>query len=948
MPLPLVNAETGHIEQIPEAKALTLLQSGNYELQRGQRVPVQQGRTVKTIPAEQLETALGAGWQIAPGEEVARARVESRGLGDVAKTGAEALVAGGMEAALAPARVASLVSGGEGLPEVSGRKFVRNIVGLAGADEEAYEREARERAEDLPVTSTVAGLTGQLVGGLGTSRIIGKVADKLVKKGASTTAVRTGQGAAEGVVFGGATEAEGAWLENQELTADRIRAGMGLGGLLGIGLGAGLGRLERGRAARQARVFGAKSDDVAETARPRVPDADVEEAFRQSLPEAGIAPGTGGKLREGIETAQAVAGGVDVATLRKYGALRWDDEAVEGGQLWLRRDEILEGASKTMRGDLDDLMAARREITDEVVNRPLKREHVAKNLAGIDEDQALAVARRQARSMREQMESLAETPGQYGSRAGLSARADWARKVEVQVTRAQDPADAYMALDQARRELYREASAVQRSIARKTSAEGIRKAETLAPVLQRQYETLANNLWDEAIWGGQGRVQADVNRAWVEFIGAHDSSMGNLVSRAGREYPTERPIFRADPTKIHSYLDNMGRPKTELLDQDFRGQLTSTKRLTEAIAKGYDLPADKVKALAKVRATTERLESTLARADKTVRVANQINEVVQAGRSGGALGGALGGGLAGGVVGGPVGFALGAALGVVSNPGKLIAQRAALVAMSRHVDARVVRGIKGFFEQAKAIPKKGALKMPGPSLGGDLPRAGRRAALGGATALAFTRKGEDKKDAYTRNVKDLSELAEPEAFADRLGTRMGDLAGHNPGQFRALVVSSARSLAYLQSQLPEVHQDPELQRIGVTAPSDAEIDAFQATWEGVMDPASLADDLERGFVHPAKVDAVKATAPAFFEDLRVKTLTYMAGLPVPPPLEVRAQADLMLDLEGSIEPTLRMEFQQRWGNLAQAEMEAEPPARRASPEIAKNFMTRSEAATGAP
>src|SRR5690606_19173080 len=123
----------------------------------------------------------------------------------------------------------------------------------------------------------------------------------------------------------------------------------------------------------------------------------------------------------------------------------------------------------------------------------------------------------------------------------------------------------------------------------------------------------------------------------------------------------------------------------------------------------FDLGAKKGDVQA-VAASAKAIRDTLGKADETVRVANQIDAVIGAERDSGAslLGGLVGGGL----LGGAPGALLGAAFGVVTKPGQMIRQMAAIEAMAKNVDGRIARGLKGFFGKHGSKASRKALPMP--------------------------------------------------------------------------------------------------------------------------------------------------------------------------------------------------------------------------------------------
>lgn len=937
----------------PETGEVVLVEDGKVQMRN------EQGMVLET-PLEQYRRARLDNPSLLPATaaDIDAYEREDSAL-EQAGTFAESAAAGAIDVAQLPARAvitpaAKALGFGDPFAQLGGRGTLENLAAIAGeavpgdqtgeAVAREYSEGARERSEQYPVTSMLGRVTGEIAAGApltrGAQALSKALLERTVAKGYGATVGLAAEGAALGLSQAG----EEAWLQDEELTAERAWSGVGLGAAAGgvLGLASrGAQRLLRrgdtapvtapreGQGARQIEEVFGESPKRART-------EDFDEAFQQTM-GVEAAPGLANKARKAAEDIQAIASGGDPATIRKYGALRWDDEAIEGGQMWLDRPKIIEGATEEVVTQFDDLLKARQAITEEVVQQPLKRDHVGKNLVGVDRQQALSFAKTKATQLvddtkrRVGVPQLSEEAIASGAKPPRLSKAQqdqvgWAERVAREIELADAPSDAYIALDQARRELYREYQATQRSISRKTNAAAIRSTQERADMLRDQYLDMAESLFDTQVWGAQGAAQREVNTAWVDYINAQETGFSKFVAPAGRTFD-QRPLFRTDPNKIQGYLDGLGRQKNKLIDEDFRAQLSNTRNLVDSISAAYDIPAPRLKDLSRVRESVDRIQKTLEKADRTVAVSNQIDDLITAGKQAGDITGPLAYGGVGALLGGPIGALAGAAYGAAVNPGRMIAVRAQLVKMARSSDGRIGNALKS------------TLRKAGVHVGDQVergPNVGARAApktRADRNPMAFAPPGPERRTQFTERARFLAEnqASGGQLVASRFAEASSELASTSPGVYRSMVLKSAMAFSYLAQHMPKSVQDPELQRLGIEGVSNSEIDEFAARWDGVLDPESLVEDMEDGFVHPAKVEAVKQTNPRMFAEMQRRALDMMAQLQTPPPYETRLKFDLALELNGSLEPSLspeRMGLMARIGQLMMQEAEAlgSPPA----------------------
>jgi hypothetical protein len=151
-----------------------------------------------------------------------------------------------------------------------------------------------------------------------------------------------------------------------------------------------------------------------------------------------------------------------------------------------------------------------------------------------------------------------------------------------------------------------------------------------------------------------------------------------------------------------------------------------------------------------------------------------------------------------------------------------------------------------------------------------------------------------------------------------------------PKLTQAATITATRGAQYLQSQLPGGTKAPTIFEPSRTLPpSDLEMAVFAQKWAAVANPLSVVDDLRRGTVTHAQIDAIKAVYPALYSQVQQKTMQQINALDAKGkriPFDDRLQLDLFLDLNGAGEPTLAAGFVDRLSATLKASQDQRPKA----------------------
>lgn len=827
------------------------------------------------------------------------------------------------------------------VPELIGKGLV-----ALGANEgterpkDALELEAiaeqRRLAEDNPGATFLGSVAGSLPGGVALGGTVGGIARGL---GATEAGVSAIAGGAEGALQGYSGASEEAYFENRELTAEQMIASMGWGALIGGTVGYGTGKVSERLFSRSGSRGATPFDPVHGNALAR--DTDVEAIAGRVIGEKPV-PGFGEKFRDAVAdtyaTAASAASGAERETIEKFGVANWSEGAKRGRDLYRRAPEILEGATRDITKQVDDLARSSRKVLDEVTDVALKRENIATKLTG-DADTMAAAARAEASRLREAAATIAENSEQYGNRA-LGRRIQ--KFVDGLATQAEsgEAAGAFIALDRAKRGLQGWTKALRSSARSSTDALKRQQAFALGDELDRLQEGTRTLLMSEKVWGKAGADQRAINAAWERFFESDKMYRQSFLTSLGRNFDGSE-IMTADPAKVSRYVRGLGKQEGSLVDQQFRAHVAAVRDLSERIGNAFDLGA-KGADLDTVRAAAAKIDDTLGKADETVRVVNQIDAVIQAEKSSGfGTLGAIAGSAVGGPIGGTIGAGLGLAADMVVRPGQGIRQLAAIEAMGRKVSKEVDRGIDGFFERQlgsalKKLPANENAARALPPAGGL--RGSAAAAI--ATPLAlFMGKERDKQEAYRKRAREI--LDANAEYGTRVRARVEEtfaaVSPQAPKLAASVATKATKGAQFLASKLPAPIVNAQSLTPSRPRPvSDVELEKFARYWSAVSSPVSVLEDLQRGKLAPEQVEALQAVYPEFYQSLRLKVVERLGALDSKGtlvPYRARLQLDLLLNLNGAGEPTASAQRVQLFQGLRAEEPapgEAErptPPAR---------------------
>jgi hypothetical protein len=401
-------------------------------------------------------------------------------------------------------------------------------------------------------------------------------------------------------------------------------------------------------------------------------------------------------------------------------------------------------------------------------------------------------------------------------------------------------------LDQVKREAQRWTSGGYNSLSRIADPFEARLAERSVRSLDEFQNTLRGGLEDAELFGKAGDIQRAINADWTMQIDASKRFHGALTTEVGRD-PTNpfRQMRGIDPAKADTYARGLMNPNADLTHQAVKDYVEGTERLAKTLRDNVDLPPATQREIEKVVESAKAFKTAHQKAEKTLTLVNQYKHLTEHSHDGfGTLAGMLGLHM-----GGPLGGILGAAVGTVANPGRAVAQLAALERMGAKLDEKIGSGLRSFFGGTKKLAK-------------------------GVDEVSESAQVLSKKTT-SEIVKALREgAASPRALADRVAGDMGDLRSAAPNVAQMAVANIMRASAYVNAQLPkETQPSTPTFALGPQHPKqlkESDLARIRPMIEVLADPAHVVDALVEGRLTRQHVDTLKAFYPRTYARMQAQ------------------------------------------------------------------------------
>lgn len=875
---------------------------------------------IMTVDASEAAVAARAGWKPVTQPEAdaylaqQTAKTEAESFTGKLKTAGEGLASGALEGLTAPARLATagfskLTGAADPFAGISGRGFLSDVAAVGGGAEagSAYDDAQRLRAETNPLTAGASSVAGQIAGaaagGLGSvARGAGAAA---AKAGGAGVLGRLGgaavAGAIEGAPLGLAAESDAAYVENRQLTGEQALAAGGIGALLGGSLSFAAHGAGEALGAVKGRTSSAL-EDVMNGGPAKAPPSDAS-AIRKVLGATDEKITQQGARTLGEEPLPGFAEHVRAA--------------VSGKNMGELRAATHAQAAESLTKELQTAITTSNDIGDEVFSRAAKRSHVEANFArgGVAPD-ALEQSASLAGGIINDLDAAARDVDAFGAPSKVfdGLRKQVAKQV-LAIGKAETETDAYMAVDQIRRDLLSASKSFGTSAAKVADVDAAANMSALAEKVGEHYESSFKFLMDPGTWGAQGAAQQEVNNAAAKYIEAKRFAFPHFAEKVGESYAGPGrfvPTFEVNDGKILNLVRKAGTQEGAFAERRFQQYLDASRQFSEAVAGGYELTPELAAKVKSLGTGTEAAKKTFDAAMAKVGALNQADLYMNAVKQ---QSGAHLPAIMGGIVGGPAGAAIGAVADGFINPARSMAQRIAIDQAAERSRKLVGSALDGVFARSQNVASS-AFRLA--------PKAGEavsRAAV--PTALAtFIGKHATPEQAYEARVNELYSAQQNAggSVRDAIGNAFGEHATQDAEALTAMTVAATTGVNYLLSKIPSgLYQQNTLTPLtSKTIPSRGEIASFARTYAAVMKPSTVLADMKAGKVSRDQIDAYKTVYPRAYEDLRTSALQRIRDMDQRGksiPMRTRAELDTILNLNGAGERTMTNEFSERYATL---------------------------------
>lgn len=792
-------------------------------------------------------------------------------------------------------------------------------VGMLGGDAAAYEARSRELAQTNPGSQMLGQVAGTLLPAVVTGGVTSAAAAGLGARMGGGALARAGGAAlaygAEGAAYGaaGAETAAREAGQTEGATAEQLLWGIGLGGVLGGGIGAA--------SSATSSLFRRIASAEQRAAAPEV-------AQRAAANRAAIT----GTAEDSLARLQSNLTGNEYETLAKYGAHKMDDAAIEGRRLWKNRDKLIDEKVAPIAKDVQTLNDAFAPVT-EIVRNPNIRKNIVDSLPDSMKP-AARVAGRQAigetlDAARVMLSELPENAYTKSTRASLQRFVDYGDSVASKMKGTANDANA--AANAIKQEAQRvKMSLTDTAISPAANGELKRYAREAAQRFESEaQEPLRQHLMDPKIWGEAGVAQQAINGKWETLLKRFDRYKQELFAQGPKDYHTGQRQLFADTAKVKSWLSTAGTTAGETRQTMVRETIDAIDDLASTIGKYHEMGPGQAKQLEALQGAAARMRSAIGDVDKTVSIANKIDDVMAMDKRGiGQL--VTPGALAatGAILGGPLGAAAGLGIGMLARPGAAIGAAEAIQSVAGRFGVKLQNGTSNWILSAAGL-RKAATRVGQAATGTAVAATTTARAAIPTTVASFVGREKSLDKAYEKRIEQLVQAKQdPSILIDNLAKATGNLSEVNPNLAGALIQKASAAIDFLASRAPAGTIDPTMLQPGrKSVVSDLEKKRFARLWMAVEKPETVLNDLRRGMATPDQLEALRVVHPETYQAIRMTVMDAIAEVDrkgARLPLAVRTQLDLLLDLDGAGVPALGPEIAQRISGLQQAKQQKQP------------------------
>jgi hypothetical protein len=805
----------------------------------------------------------------------------------------------------------------------------------------AYSAESRAVADANKDAAGWGRFTGTVGGGLAASAITGGFGGL----GAAGTLGKLGVAGLEGGIAGLTTAREEAFIKNEQLSSSAAWDAVQHGALFGVAIGGAFAGLGAGYNALRGAGKGVQAA------------AEGLEAGAMGATRAGA----GTAAREGAETVAGAlerrTGSVGDGMIKRLAGEEAEALVGQGKQLATRGLENTERNAREVTGALTDvfgqgnatelLQTMKPEIVKRLTN-PAMVQTQRSSVANLAADQGTTV------------QSLLERAKDFGlnkdSRGALTEAADLIHTLRFGAEKMSGE-EIFLAQDSIKRSLQKAAQqlgdqgAFKASQGMGTTAKALRDAASELNVSQAR---MIENLTNEEVWGkGLAQFQRYANEGWEEFFASHGMLKSSLLREGERVFATGHRELLGSSAKTAAHLAQAGTAAADDVSNAVTQGVLAQRKIIEALEKYGGVTGNKnLEAVKKAVDTLDRVHTTtLKHADAKRALANLESAHAESATTQGL-------GLIPGI---------GKALQAVTNPANAVR---ALAMVERHTGSTestlgsiARQALGGAQAAATGAGARGAMTSIAGLARGASAQASRNAmanmtgvsermrpyaktaAVTGGVSAGFYRGADSPQQAYQSRVREVNATAAPGAAEAHAAQLLGPM-GKDAPKFAAAFTQQMRTAAdFLASKAPVPPDRPgELQgNRKLPLVDQRAVEKFGRYYTAVNQPMECAALLAKGQLRPEHVEALKVVHPQILQTLQNSVLQQVESMKDPIPPGRARQLDILLDLGGRADPTIKQENLRIMADVGaqRAAQAQQAPQGRGAPNLAGASATRS-------
>ncbi len=658
----------------------------------------------------------------------------------------------------------------------------------------------------------------------------GRVAQKVIPKLAG--------GALEGGAFGAGASVSEQALEDHDLVAEKILAEAGKGAMLGGAIAAGptlLGTLGK-------RAFSGIGDMVARKSE----SSTISKLLGAEETAADTAAHAEAQRPDFFSRVASTWSGKEAEDIHLFKGL--NPESARARQIAVHdAPQIVDSAMRNITADGNELGSSLQNVMDKAIGG-FKLDYIKSSTRG--GANALEHANGEVDALIDSIQKRLENPNGVYSPKSLESLSKSAYRAKEGLERAlqeggeEANAKAFFELDNLKRATQEKVNSVKSTINHITDSEDKILAKENLKLFDTHAERLRSSLESEARWGKMGPIQADVNEKWHQLISAKRDFNQQLTTEMGIDpndpYRKERVM---DPERVGGFVRGLTNPEKDLKHKIIQNYIKASEDFADSVNKHYDIPAAQKADVQRVKDAALRFKSNLNDASEALSLVNKYERL--AGRGG--LSQVLGG------------------MGAVANPQTTIRVMANLERYSKRVDSKITNGISDFLSGGKSSVRA-------------VPH-------------------ESTRDIMEKAHNIVNMAGNVEILNDRIQHTVGHQVGaHAPNVAGVVAHKLADSYSFLASKAPMLRGaigasiTPQFERARY---NEEEARKFGRYLDGVQRPLSILDDLKHGTISREKVEAVRATSPRLYDQIREEVINQASELGDKLPYDKKLQLGIL-------------------------------------------------------